>query len=56
MNYQRKHPRGAHTRNNSSDWRYPPLERGSSKRGKYSVAKWIARAMESFKEWKYGHS
>jgi hypothetical protein len=51
VNYKRKHRRGQHTREVSSDYRYEPLEKGHSYRGRHSVAKWIAKANWQLKEY-----
>jgi len=37
----------------SSDWVYPQIQKGLDKRGRYSTARWVARANDQLKDGGY---
>lgn len=51
MHFRRKHERGKHTRENSSDWRYIQTDRSNKARSRPSIRRWAEKANRSLKDW-----
>lgn len=51
MNFRRNKPRDHGARSNSSDWRYPAIEKGSSKRTKGGVKRAFQHILIEEKEY-----
>lgn len=51
MNHRRKHTRGKHTRENSSEWRYPQVEKGDSNRSKVAAKRWVTKANDKLEQY-----
>lgn len=51
-NFRRRRPRhGVTARENSSDWRYPQIEKGDSQRSTVSAKRWAQKANDKLQQY-----